>query len=333
MNVQAVPRVAIVTGPEPAVVEGELAAAVAARRKAFPDLGLVTIDFSSPTDDPAGLSAVARLRQALEPSLFGDSPIIVALATESADADAIDVLKSVVADGGGPVLIVGHGGGAKGRGVINAGAKSGAQIIKCAKPTESDARGVMRRAAAQAGGTLDPEAEQWLVEAIGINSLGLLLAAVRQAVADSPDGHVTPETVQARFPAQAKISSFKVADHVWAGRSAEAIRLLRGMERRGGQKGVGVSVVAALAHGLRVMALASQTGSAVAARVGVQPWQLDRARENIRRFGWTPRRIARFAALLPGLDADMKGGLEGGQALDDEQKLAVLEQLIVRMTA
>ena len=34
---------------------------------------------------------------------------------------------------------------------------------------------------------------------------------------------------------------------------------------------------------------------------------------------------------LPGIDADMKGSIAGGTALDDEQKMAVLEQELTRL--
>ena len=152
---------------------------------------------------------------------------------------------------------------------------------------------------------------------------------MRQSIADSPDGTVDDAAVQVMFPQQAKISSFRVVDHVWAGRVTEALRLLRAMEQR--ERGVGVSVVAALAHGLRMMAVAGLRGSTPPPGMTVAPWQADRARDHVRRWHATPIRMAAVAAQLPQWDADMKGGLDGGVALDDEQKMAMLELIVARL--
>jgi hypothetical protein len=99
------------------------------------------------------------------------------------------------------------------------------------------------------------------------------------------------------------------------------------MEQR--ERGVAVSVVAAVAHGLRMIALAGMRGSSQAA--GVAPWQAERARNNARAWGATGAKVARLAVELPDFDADMKGGLDGGTALDDEQKMALLEALVARV--
>ena len=138
------------------------------------------------------------------------------------------------------------------------------------------------------------------------------------------------DAVQRMFPQQAKVSSFAVVDHVWAGRTTEALRLVRSMEQR--ERGVGVSVVAAIAYGLRMMALAGIRGSAPPPDMSIAPWQADRARDNARKWNATGGKIAAVSAQLPQWDADMKGGLDGGIALDDEQKMAMLELIIARLS-
>lgn len=327
-------RAVVVTGPEATLVDREVRSALAVMSKANSDLDVITIDFGSgATGDASGMTPGEKLAQTLGPSLFGDAPIVVCRAVESADDSALDALKAALLDPEGPLLLIAHGGGARGRGVVNTAAKVGATVIKCAKPNERDVRSLMRQAAAEAGGRLEPDAEQWLVDAIGTDALAVLLAAVVQAVTDSPSGTVDAESVQLSFPARAKVSAFRVADHVWAGRSVPAVRLVRGMEQRDGRKGVGVSVVAALAHGLRMMALIGQPGSVPPADFPVQPWQADRARENVRRHGWSARRIAMVTARLPELDAEMKGGVDKGVALDDEQKMTRLERVVLRLSS
>lgn len=304
---------------------------IANLEKGAPELDTVTIDCASKSnvDDPSASSNSERLFQALAPSLFGEPPIVVVRGLEAADEATQSVLKDAVAQTSGSPIVIAHSGAARGRGVINAAKRSGAQVIKCQRPKERDVRNLMRLEARRTGGSVSPQAEQWLIESIGIDSLALLLAAVRQSVVDRGGGRVEEEDVHAAFPMQAKVSAFKIVDSLWAGQLDEATRLLRGMEHR--EKGVGVAVLAAIAHGLRMMALFGRPGSKPPAGMNVAPWQIDRARTNARRWGASGARIAAVAARLPGLDADMKGGLDGGVALDDEQKLAVLEALVIRL--
>lgn len=296
-----------------------------------PELGVITIDCASKSnvDDPSASSNSERLFQALAPSLFGEPPIVVVRGLEVADEATQSVLSDAVAQKPESPIVIVHSGVARGRAVINAAKRSGAQVIKCQRPKERDVRNLMRLEARQAGGSLSPQAEQWLIESIGIDSLALLLAAVRQSVVDRGGGRVDEEHVHAVFPMQAKVSAFKIVDNLWAGHLDEATRLLRGMEHR--EKGAGVAVLAAIAHGLRMMALFGRPGSKPPAGMKVAPWQIERARTNAKRWGASGARIAAVSARLPKLDASMKGGLDGAVALDDEQKMAVLEALVIRL--
>lgn len=312
-------------------MDREVDSIVAGLQKSAPELEVVTIDCAAKanTDDTSAVSNAERIYQALAPSLFGDPPIVVIESLESADDATQQVLKDAATHSDGSPIVMAHSGVAKGRGVLNAVKKAGGQVVKCARPSERDVRNLMRLEARRSGSSLSPEAEQWLVDSIGTDSLALLLSAVRQAVADCGAKRVEEEHVHAIFPMQAKVSSFKVVDHIWAGRLEEAMRLLRGMEQR--EKGTGVAVLAAVAHGLRMMALFGRPGARPSAAVKAAPWQMERARENARKWGASGARIAAVSARLPDLDADMKGGLDGGVALDDEQKMAVLEALVVRL--
>jgi DNA polymerase-3 subunit delta len=322
-----------VTGPEPVLVERELDELVSERARMSPDLDVVRLDCTAKPDrDDAGAAAISeRLAQAMAPSLFGDAPIVVVLGLEAADDHTQTILKRAIDDPEGSPIVISHNGSSRGRGVINVANKAKARVTKVKRANEREVRSLMRQTAKESGGRLTPPAEQWLVDAIGTDSLALLLAAVDQSVRDSPDGTVAEEHVHAIFPMQAKVSSFKVVDHLWAGRLDDAVRLLRQMEMR--EKGVGVAVVAAISHGLRMMALFGRPGAQVPQGMNVAPWQIDRASQNARRWRASGARIAKVAVQLPDLDATMKGGLADGIALDDEQKMAVLEVLIVRLSA
>ncbi len=324
-------RITVVTGPEVVLQDREVADLVSRLERNQPDLDVVTIDCSSKSnvDDPTASDNSERLFQALSPSLFGEPPIVVVRGLEAADDATQSVLKDAVAQKDGSPIVIAHSGAARGRGVINVAKRNDAQVIKCQRPNERDVRNLMRLEARQSGGSVSPQAEQWLIDSIGIDSLALLLAAVRQSVVDRGGGRVDEEHVHAVFPMQAKVSAFKIVDNLWAGKLDEATRLLRGMEHR--EKGAGVAVLAAIAHGLRMMALFGRPGSKPPAGMNVAPWQIERARSNAKRWGASGARIASVSARLPTLDADMKGGLAGGVALDDEQKMAVLEALVIRL--
>jgi DNA polymerase-3 subunit delta len=324
-------RITVVTGPEAVLLDREVADLTARLERNGPGLDVVTIDCSSKSnaDDPTVSSNSEKIFQALSPSLFGEPPIVVVRSLEASDESTQSVLKEAVAQQEGSPIVIGHSGAARGRAVINAAKRNGAQVIKCQRPNERDVRNLMRLEARQYGGNVSPQAEQWLIDSIGIDSLALLLGAVRQSVVDCGGGRVNEEDVHAVFPMQAKVSAFKIVDNLWAGNLDEATRLLRGMEHR--EKGAGVAVLAAIAHGLRMMALFGRPGSRPPAGMNVAPWQIERARTNAKRWGASGARIATVSARLPMLDADMKGGLEGGVALDDEQKMAVLEALVVRL--
>lgn len=319
----------IVTGPEPLLVRRAADRAIADLSQRFSDRSVRVMDCGHRSE--SGVSLAEEIAQSAAPSLFGDPPILRVDNLDSADDAIQTVLKDLIADPDGTAVVITHNGAARGRGVINAGGKAGAEIVKCARPNDRDIRRMVRDEAAHSQGRLSDQAEQWLVDALGTDSLELLLAAVRQAVVDSPGGQVDEDAVQSMFPQQAKVSSFAVVDHVWAGRTTDALRLLRNMEQR--ERGVGVSVVAALAYGLRMMALAGIRGATPPPDFSIAPWQADRARGNARNWGATGGKIAAVAARLPQWDAEMKGGLDGGIALDDEQKMAILEVLVARLAA
>ena len=211
--------------------------------------------------------------------------------------------------------------------MLNAAQKADGLVVKCDKPSERDVRDLLRREATSAGGQISDRAEQWLIDALGTDSVSLLIGSVQQAVADSPDGHVDVEQVQHMLPVQTRSSAFQLADLVWSGQGAETVRLLRLMEQR--DRGLPVAVVAALAHGLRMMALAGMRGARP--DPAIRPWMAKRARSNAQSWRATGARVARLAVRLPNIDADMKGSISGGTALDDEQKMAVLEQELTRL--
>lgn len=326
MATRAEPAV-VVTGPEPLLVRRAADDAIAGLRDRFPDRSVRVLDCSRRTD--SGVDLAQEIAQAAAPSLFGDPPILRVDHIDQSDDSVQQVLKDLLADPDGTAVVITHSGAPRGRGVVNAAGKTSAQVIKCARPKDREIRRMARDEAKAAGGSVSDQAEQWLVDALGTDSLELLLAAVRQAVADAPDGRVDEDAVHEMFPVQGKVSSFTVVDHVWAGRTTEALRLLRTMEQR--ERGVGVSVVAALAHGVRMMALAGMRGSSPPRDLAIAPWQADRARDNARRWGATGAKLAAVSARLPALDADMKGGLDGGTALDDEQKMAIIEAVVARL--
>ncbi|MCH9719423.1 MAG: hypothetical protein K0U60_06085 [Actinomycetia bacterium] len=318
-------RVVVVTGPEQVLVDRSAARFMEQIRNEHPDREIKRLHCGRKAD--SGIPIAEDIAQSASPSLFGEPPILQVEAVDQADEAIAEALKAAIDDPEAPPLLITHLGGQRGRGVINAAEKAGGLVVKCDKPSERDVRDLLRTEAKAAGGQISDRAEQWLIDALGTDSLSLLIGSVQQAVADSRDGRVDIDQVQHMLPVQTRSSAFQLADLVWAGDGAQTVRLLRLMEQR--DRGLPVAVVAALAHGLRMMALAGMRGARP--DPAIRPWMAKRARSNAQSWQATGARVARLAVRLPGIDADMKGSIAGGTALDDEQKMAVLEQELTRL--
>ena len=128
-----------------------------------------------------------------------------------------------------------------------------------------------------------PVALRTLVSAFA-DDLTELAAACQQLISDVP-GDVTEQVVERYYGGRVETSAFAVADTAIAGRYGEALVSLRHALASGADP---VPLVAAIASKLRTMARVAgnrESSAALAGRLGLKDWQVDRARRDL--SGWS----------------------------------------------
>ena len=287
------------------------------------------------TVSAAADDAAAALAEALGPTLF-DEPALVTLT----DADQIDeglwrILDGAIADPPpGVSLVVTHPGGVKGKKYLTALRGAGAQEVSCAaikkgRQTEDFLVAEVRRRGRQA----TPGAIHALYEAIG-HDIALLIGAIAQLCSDVEEGLIDEEAVARYFVGVADVQGYRVSDAVWDRRPIDALRDLRWMAESSGRAGVGPSVTAMLATGLRALVRVQGLPPGMSETDALQEtgirfdWQLRNARTRAKR--WRPERLAAATVALAELDVAVKGGLRKGDSRDVDQKLHDMESYVVR---
>ena len=116
------------------------------------------------------------------------------------------------------------------------------------------------------------------------------------------------DVVERYYGGRVEATGFKVADAAIAGQTDQALGLLRHALGSGVDP---VPIVAVLALGLRSLAKVSTAGSMrsadVARDLGMAPWQVDKARRQLR--GWSPQGLALAIEAVAAADLAVKGGL------------------------
>ncbi len=266
-------------------------------RAAAPDVEISRIN-------AAAYEAGSLLMQ-VSPSLFGESKLIEVEAVESMNdaflADALAYLGHLEPDA---VLVLRHGGGVRGKKLLDAIKKGGWPVVDC-QPLKKDADKVAFVASEfkAAGRRIEQDAVQALVNAVGAN-LSELAAACSQLIADAGTT-VTTDIVDRYYGGRIEATAFKVADAAMAGNGPLALSTLRHALATGADP---VPLVAALAAKLRTVArVAGASGSSaqIAADLGMQPWLVEQAQREVRR--WTPEGLVRSIQATAEADAQVKG--------------------------
>lgn len=255
-------------------------------------------------DLEAATYEAGQLAVATSPTLFDDPSVVVVRGAEACtEALVTDLVAYAAAPDEATTVVVVHGGGQRGKKMLDAITTSGAPVVAC-DPLKKDAERVafaeqeFRAARRRA----EPAAVRALVDALG-NDLRELAAACSQLVADTT-GTVTAELVDRYHGGRVEATGFRVADAAVEGRGGEAVAMLRHALATGADP---VPLVAALAMKLRALAKVSAMRGGVTAReLGLAPWQVDRARRDLR--GWTPDSLAEAIIAVARADAEVKGG-------------------------
>lgn len=147
---------------------------------------------------------------------------------------------------------------------------------------------------------VDAQAVKALMSAFSTD-LGELGAAISQ-LASSGKPKITVEIVESIFQGRVETNAFKIADAALAGDASEAIRLYR----HGFATGIdNVALTAALAMRIRTLAKLYNNVNSQAAAIGMAPWQLDKARKEVKLF--TEESLTALVELVAQTDADVKG--------------------------
>ena len=264
----------------------------------------------------AGLYEKGQLATWTSPSLFGEPRLVVAEGVEQASdafvADVIDYLGDPQPDA---VLVLRHGGGTRGKRMLDAvRAAGGAVVVDCAPVTkDADKADFVAEEFSSARREVTPRAVRALVEAVG-SDLRQLAAACAQLISDvprqGPDGEdvrVDVEDVNRYHGGRSEVTGFRVADAVVAGQREHALGLVRHAIDAGVDP---IPMLAVIALKLRTMVkVAGVRGGRsadLARQLGMAPWQVDRARRDLR--GWSPEALAVGILALAEADTAVKGG-------------------------
>ncbi|WP_460462002.1 DNA polymerase III subunit delta [Arthrobacter pigmenti] len=289
--------IVLITGPEDFLAFRAMERIRNLLRQREPDLERTSLDASE--------YASGQLELAASPSLFGEAKLIevTGLSTMNEDFlnDTVAYLSAMAPD---VTVVMHHGGGARGKKLLDAVKAGGAPVVDC-QPLKKDSEKVdfVNREFRDARRSIEPGGAQALVAAVG-SSLSELAAACSQLLSDT-EGPVGPDVIERYYGGRVEATAFKVADAALAGRGAFALSTLRHALATGVDP---VPLVAALAMKLRTVAkVAGSRGSSaqLAREFGMAPWQIDNARRDS--AGWTPDALIRAVKITADADEQVKG--------------------------
>lgn len=252
--------------------------------------------------------SLATLGELAAPSLFSTTRCVVVRRLEDLPEESVaGLLGYCAAPAEDIALVLVHGGGQKGSGVLTKLRKIGpvtemkSQAIKGAEYTRFVTSEVRMH-----GSRLDDEAADFLVQAVG-QDLRSLAAAAHQLVNDYPGEALNVDKVKRYFGGRAEAKSFAVADHAFFGRRAPALEELRWALDGGTPAVLITSAFAGSARGLAryISAPRGQRDADLAREVGVPPWKLRTLRDQSR--SWNPHGLGQAIRAVAAADADIKG--------------------------
>ena len=292
--------VVLVSGPEEVCAERAIAAVRDYLRAEDP---AVEISDLRADDYEAG-----TLLAVTSPSLFGEPRLVRVQGVEKCtDAFLAEALAYLDHPQEGATVVLRHTGatvrGKKLLDAIRAGAGGGVEVACPAIKRDSDRVDFAAGEFQAAGRRIAPAALRALVSAFA-DDLTELAGACQQLIADV-SGDITEEVVSRYYGGRVEASAFTVADTAIAGRYGDALLALRHALASGADP---VPLVAAVASKLRTMARVAGTrepSRALAARLGMKDWQVDRARRDL--SGWSEATLAMAIQAAARADAEVKG--------------------------
>jgi DNA polymerase-3 subunit delta len=314
-------RITLVTGPEEFLGERAVSRVRAAVRAHDAEAEL--------SETSADSLTMATLGELAAPSLFSSTRCVVVRRLEELPEESVaGLLDYAAAPADDVALVLVHGGGQKGSGLLT-------RLRKLAAVTEVKSQPLTGREFPQFVADelrghqvrIDADAAEFLVQAVGQDLRGLS-AAASQLANDFAGEPITTEMVKRYFGGRAEAKSFAVADHALNGRAAQALEELRWALERGTAP---VLVTSALAGSLRSLARfkgapRGMRNADLMREVGVPAWKLDQLRRQS--HGWDDDGLGRAIRVVARADADVKG-----QASDPSYALEKMVLDVVRSRA
>lgn len=251
--------------------------------------------------------APGELLTLASPSLFNEPRFIrVSNVEKCTDAFITETIHYLEQPADDTYLVLRHSSGVRGKKLLDAirGGSGGGIEVACLELKKDTEKTEFAAAEfATAGRRVTGGAIRALVSAFS-DDLAELAAACQQLLADDAD-EITEVTVERYYSGRVETNAFKVADAAIAGRHGEALILLRHALSSGADP---VPIVAAFAAKIRTMAKVSGStgaGGQLAQKLGLAPWQVDRARRDL--HGWTEDGLGYAIETIAESDAQIKG--------------------------
>jgi DNA polymerase-3 subunit delta len=251
---------------------------------------------------------IGDIADALAPSLFSERRALILKDLQDLPEDSKEEVTRYLAhmDPTMTVIFI-HKGGVKGKALLDAIKKAKPEVITCdAIKKDVDKEEFVKGLFQDAGRKASAGAIKAMVASLG-SDMRELQSAVSQMALDAPAG-VIDETIVDKFQqGRIETTGFDVADATLDGNLPVALITLRSALETGTDP---VMVTSAIASSLRSLAKVSGVNSSiksfeVAGQLGMAPWQIDKARRQLK--SWTPRAIAAAVIAIAQADADVKG--------------------------
>jgi DNA polymerase III subunit delta len=260
------------------------------------------------SDIEADQYAPGELLTVASPSLFNEPRLIrVTNVEKCTDAFITETLSYLEQPAPDTYLLLRHAGGVRGKKLLDAirgGLGGGIEVVCAELKKDSEKYDFAVAEFKTAGRRITAGALRALTSAFS-GDLAELAAACQQLLSDASD-EITEVTVEKYYGGRVETNAFAVADAAIAGKTGDALILLRHALASGSDP---VPMLAAFAMKVRTMAkVAGVRGGSgqLAGQLGLAPWQVERAQRDVR--GWTDAGLASVIELLAETDAQIKGG-------------------------
>ena len=237
------------------------------------------------------------------PSLFNEPRLLIIRGVEKCtDALIEDGAKYLADPTSDTTVIFRHSSGVRGKKLLEALRSSELVTEVSCQPIKKDQARVefVKTEFATAKKQINQAAIRALCDAFN-DDLAELSAACQQLIQDAA-ANVDEALVDRYYSGRVETNAFKAADAAIAGRTGEALALLRHAISSGGDP---VPMVAAIAMRMRILAKVYGSRTLTPAQIGAEPWAIEKAKREV--AGWTEDGLAAVIQEIAACDAAAKG--------------------------